>query len=315
MTPAPSQDQTQAAKPGAKPEQSQPDSVGFEMHNVRLHAKPDVVLSVRALRGRLVSRHPGPPVFDDQQSFYIDVEGADITMDAAGMTALVNEVFAYDGSPLSDLEVRLRDGRVEQKGKLRKGVPIPFSVEADVDANGGLVRLHPVKTRTAGVPTTKLMDVFGVELEDLIRVRAGRGVTVRDNDLFLAPSQMLTTPQVRGRVSAAAIRGDRLQLILGDPNVAAARPSEPRQNYLWFHGGRISFGRLTMTNADLRLIDADRRDAFDFFAERYDQQLVAGYSRSQPDGSLRTYMPDYDDLRRGALPPPSIGGARRSGGL
>jgi hypothetical protein len=70
-----------------------------------------------------------------------------------------------------------------------------------------------------------------------------------------------------------------------------------------------------MTNADLRLIDADRRDAFDFFAERYDQQLVAGYSRSQPDGSLRTYMPDYDDLQRGALPPPSIGGARRSGGL
>ena len=110
---------------------------------------------------------------------------------------------------------------------------------------------------------------------------------------------MLTNPEARGRVASASVRGDRLQLILGNPKVAAALPSEPRQNYLWFHGGRISFGRLTMTNSDLRLIDADRTDPFEFFAEQYNQQLVAGYSRSQPDGSLRTYMPDYGDLARG----------------
>ncbi|MGH9314200.1 MAG: hypothetical protein ACRD1S_13510 [Vicinamibacterales bacterium] len=312
--PATSPEQTPPAKPAAtEPERSEP--IGFEMHNVRLRMAPDIVLQVNSLRGRLVSRHPGPPVFDDQRSFYIDVEGAEMTLDAASVTALVNDVFAYDGSPLSDLEVQLRDGRVEQKGKLRKGLPIPFSVEADVDASGGFVRLHPVKTRAAGVPATKIMDVFGVELDDLIRVRAGRGITVRDNDLFLAPSQMLASPSVRGRVSAAAVRGDRLHLILGDPAVAAARPSEPRQNYLWFRGGRIRFGRLTMTNTDLRLIDADRRDPFEFYAERYNDQLVAGYSRNTPDGALRTYMPDYEDRSRGPLPPPALGGARRRGGL
>jgi hypothetical protein len=315
VTPAPSQDQTSTAKPSSQAERSQPEAVGFEMHNVRLRATPSVELLVTSLRGRLVSRRSGPPVFDDQQSFYIDVEGADITMDAGSMTALVNDVFAYDGSPLSDLEVRLQDGRVEQRGKLRKGLPIPFTVLADVDASGGLVRLHPVKTRTAGVPTTKLMDAFGVELDDLIRVRAERGIAIRDNDLFLEPSRMLTNPNVRGRVASASVRGGRLQLILGNPEVAAARPSEPRQNYLWFHGGRISFGRLTMTNSDLRLIDVDRADPFDFFAERYNEQLVAGYSRSQPDGSLRTYVPDYGDLTRGSLPAPRIGGARRTGGL
>lgn len=315
VTPAPSQEQAPATQPTAKAERQQPEAVGFEMHNVKLRATPSVVLLVTSLRGRLVSRRSGPPVFDDQQSFYIDVEGAEITMDAGSMTALVNDVFAYDGSPLSDLEVRLHDGRVEQKGKLRKGLPIPFTVLADVDASEGLVRLHPIKTRTVGVPTTKLMDAFGVELDDLIRVRAGRGIAIRDNDLFLEPSRMLTNPEVRGRVASASVRGDRLQLILGNPKVAAALPSEPRQNYLWFHGGRISFGRLTMTNSDLRLIDADRTDPFEFFAEQYNQQLVAGYSRSQPDGSLRTYMPDYGDLARGPLRPPPIGGARRSGGL
>jgi hypothetical protein len=286
------------------------------MRNVRLRAAPNIILHVASLRGRLVSDISGPPVFDDQRSFHIDVDGAEMTLDAASVTALVNDVFAYDGSPLSDLEVQLHDGRVEQKGKLRKGIPIPFSVEASVDASGGLVRLHPVKTRAAGIPATKLLDVFGVELDDLIRVRAGRGITVRDNDLFLAPSQMLPSPAVRGRVASATVRGGRLHLILGDPSVAGARPSAPRENYIWFRGGQIRFGRLTMTDTDLRLIDADRRDPFDFYAERYNDQLVAGYSRNTPTGALRTYMPDYEDLSRGRLPPPRmVGGARRGGGL
>lgn len=314
--PAASRETARASRPAVKAEQASSRPVGFEMRNVRLRAAPNIILHVASLRGRLVSDISGPPVFDDQRSFHIDVDGAEMTLDAASVTALVNDVFAYDGSPLSDLEVQLHDGRVEQKGKLRKGIPIPFSVEASVDASGGLVRLHPVKTRAAGIPATKLLDVFGVELDDLIRVRAGRGITVRDNDLFLAPSQMLPSPAVRGRVASATVRGGRLHLILGDPSVAGARPSAPRENYIWFRGGQIRFGRLTMTDTDLRLIDADRRDPFDFYADRYNDQLVAGYSRNTPTGALRTYMPDYEDLSRGRLPPPRmVGGARRGGGL
>jgi hypothetical protein len=314
--PPASPETTPEAKPAVQAEPARSGPVGFEMRNVQFRAAPNVILQVKSLRGRLVSRISGPPVFDDQRSFHIDVDGAEMTLDAASVTALVNDVFAYDGSPLSDLEVQLRGGRVEQKGKLRRGLPIPFSVEASVEASEGLVRLHPVKTRAAGIPATKLLDVFGVELDDLIRVRAGRGITVRDNDLFLSPSQMLPSPAVRGQVSAAAVRGERLSLILGDPAVASARPSAPRENYIWFRGGEIRFGRLTMTDTDLRLIDADPRDPFDFYAEQYNDQLVAGYSRNTPSGALRTYMPDYGDLPRGRLPSPrSVGGARRGGGL
>jgi len=106
---------------------------------VRLRAAPDIVLHVTALRGQLISKHRAPPVFDDQRSFYIDVDSAELSVDSASMTALVNDVFGYQGSPLSDLKVALRDGRVKQDGKLKKGIPVPFSVEADVDASGGVV--------------------------------------------------------------------------------------------------------------------------------------------------------------------------------
>ncbi len=298
------------ARPSAAAEPERSEPVGFEMRNVRLRAAPDIVLHVSSLQGQLISKHRAPPVFDDQRSFYIAVESAELSMDSASMTALVNDVFAYEGSPLSDLKVALREGRIKQDGKLKRGIPVPFSVEADVDASGGQVRLHPVKVKTLGVPTTKIMDVFGIELDDLLRVRAGRGVAVRDNDLFLAPSQMLPSPEVRGKVSSASVRGDRLVLVLGTPPAASAKgPSAGPRNYVWFRGGRISFGRLTMTDADLQLIDADPRDTFDFFSERYNEQLVAGYSRNTPSGALRTYMPDYEDLGAGQLRPPSIPGA------
>lgn len=67
---------------------------------------------------------------------------------------------------------------------------------------------------------------------------------------------------------------------------------------IWFRGGSIRFGELTMSDADLKLIDLDPRDPFDFYPARYNEQLVAGYSKNTPDHALRTYMPDFADLRQ-----------------
>ena len=87
--------------------------------------------------------------------------------------------------------------------------------------------------------------------------------------------------------------------IFGDkrPLPALTKPDPKAPNYVYFHGGDIRFGKLTMSAADLQLIDADPRDPFDFFPAQYNAQLVAGYSKNTPSGGLRTYMPDFNDLR------------------
>ena len=83
---------------------------------------------------------------------------------------------------------------------------------------------------------------------------------------------------------------------------AALTPPDPKaKHYVYFSGSIIRFGKLTMTGADLQLIDADERDLFDFFPAHYDAQLVAGYSKNTPQKGLKTYMPDYDDLKATAL--------------
>ena len=52
-----------------------------------------------------------------------------------------------------------------------------------------------------------------------------------------------------------------------------------------------------MTDTDLQLIDDDPEDPFEFFLERYADQLVAGYSKTTKDKGLRTYLPDFGDLK------------------
>jgi hypothetical protein len=73
---------------------------------------------------------------------------------------------------------------------------------------------------------------------------------------------------------------------------------------MFYQGRVLRFGKLTMEEADLQIVDADPSDPFDFYLAHLNEQLAAGESRNQRDFGLVTVMPDYDDLgRRAALSP------------
>src|SRR6476660_9336996 len=269
--------------------------VGIEMRNVKLHVADDAIMDVKWLSGRLRSLSSNPPVFDDQHSFVMEIDDGEMAMDASSLSALVNRAFEYKGAALSNLRVSFEDGRLMQRGTLKKGISVPFSIAASVAATSdGLLNVHPLKVKTAGIPTARLMSLFGVELDDILKSRPDRGIMFRDNDLFLDVGRMLPAPATRGKLTKAMVRGDRLVQVFGR---GAAASAGGRGNYIWFHGGTIRFGKLTMTEADLKLIDMDPRDPFDFYSAKYNEQLVAGYSKNTIDHALRTYMPDFNDIQ------------------
>ena len=268
--------------------------VGIEMRNVRLHVAADAVVEVKWLTGRLRSRSANPPVFDDQNSYTMEVDDGEMSIDSQSLTALVNRAFDYQGSALSNLGVTFEDGHLVQRGTLKKGITVPFSIISNIGVTAdGLLSVHPIKIKTAGVPSTKLMGLFGLDLADMLKSRPERGINFRDNDLFLDAPRMLPAPETKGRLANAFLRGNRLVQVFGRGAGAAARTTG---NYIWFRGGSIRFGRLTMTDADLKLIDMDPRHPFDFYSARYNEQLVAGYSKNTPTHALRTYMPDFSAL-------------------
>jgi hypothetical protein len=113
---------------------SKPLDVRLEMRNVRLHLDDGIVLNVSRLRGIMVSRSAGtPPVFDDSRSYVLRLQTGTMAMDMTSLQNLMNRyVFAYQGSPLKDLTVQAEGGRLKMKGKLHKGVDVPFSTTASV---------------------------------------------------------------------------------------------------------------------------------------------------------------------------------------
>ena len=62
----------------------------------------------------------------------------------------------------------------------------------------GLLKIHPEKVKAAGIPSTKLLALLGVELDDIIKSRPDRGVVLHDNDMLLTPSKLLPPPETEG---------------------------------------------------------------------------------------------------------------------
>ena len=304
-----------AVLPGSEARHSVQIRCGVEMRNVALHVADGVVLNVQSLKGEFISHTPGqPPVFDDPRSYTLRLQSAELSMDAASLTTLLRrEALGSRASPIRDAEVTIESGALRVRGRLRKGITVPFSMTAAVSAAGdGSMRLHATKLKAVGIPVKGLLDLLRLDVEDLMKMPAGSGLRADGDDLLIDTAAVLPPPNTEGRVKHVAVVGQRLVMRMTGAGSPPDRPKTlplPRaKNYIYFFGGSIRFGKLTMSDADLQLIDAHPTDAFDFFPARYEAQLIAGYSRNTRRKGLQVFMPDYAAIARsgGKLPSPPV---------
>ncbi len=101
---------------------------------------------------------------------------------------------------------------------------------------------------------------------------------------------------MEGKVTAIRIEGDRVVITFGDKSPTAKNLQSG--NYMSYRGNRLAFGKLTMADADMTLIDMDPTDPFDFYLDRYQAQLSAGYTKITPNFGLRVYRKDLNKLGR-----------------
>jgi hypothetical protein len=285
-----------------KPAPASPTPVEVEMRNVDLHVTEHITLQVRNLRGRFVAVRPdGIPNLDDNESYVVDVDAGEIAVDEVSLNALMNEhVFAGHKPPVKGLKITMEEGQLKQKGKLDKAIDLPFRVKGGVEATpDGKIRVHAKSIKSLGLPVGPLMKVLGIEMDDLLKVEAGHGVTVDENDFIIDPQQALPPPRLRGKVAAVRIEGNQMIQTFGSAPAGRLSPPAVSTNHIYWRGGHLRFGKLTMRSTDLELIDQDPSDPFDFSVSRYNDMLVAGYSKNLPRLGLRTYMPDHNDLGTG----------------
>jgi hypothetical protein len=287
-----------AAAACARVEAAHP-SVEVEMRNVDLHMAQDVTVHVRHLRGRFVATRPSRgPYLDDTSSYQVVVDAGQTAIDLPSLNAIIVRALGHDRSNVRKLRVEIDDeGNLRQRGTLDKAIDLPFSAKSGVEPTpDGRIRVHTRSVRGFGIPLTPLLKAFRVGLDDLVKVEPGHGIAVSGNDLILDPATLLPPPAMRGAIRDARIEGNLLIQTFGSGPAPPLSPPASARNFIYWRGGQLSFGKLTMNETDLELVDNDPRDPFDFSVEHWNDQLVSGYSKTTSRRGLKAIVPDYNDL-------------------
>jgi hypothetical protein len=274
-------------------------AVRVAMRNINYHFTVDVSVRILSLQGELFPTRPGQIViFDDKDSFLLVMGHAEIAMSCDALAAVLNQrVFAANDAPIKDLHIQSQGNTLLIRGKLHQRGNLTFETMGTISATpDGRIRLHAEKVKAAHVPVKGLMDLLGLDIASLISTSKVRGLAVEKDDLLLDPQEILPPPRIRGKVTAVRILGNEIVQTFGhpQPNFAAAQSG----NYMAYRDNELGFGKLTMHDADMVIIDMDPQDPFDFFLDHYKDQLVAGYSKTTPASGFRVYMRDYNKLKR-----------------
>ncbi len=289
-----------AALAGAQSNSRQGDSnaaVQTQMQNVKFRFTESATVYIKMLSGELLPNEGSEfPVFDNKESFRLRIGYAEIDIAPGDLASLFNSyIFARASSPLKGVSMSIENGHLKIKGKLHDVGTIPFETESTLNpTDDGKILLHTAKVKALHVPVKGIMNLFGVEIADLIKNGKLPGVEAHGDDLVLDPALVFPAPHMEGRVTETRIEGNTIVLTFGDKN----RATKARQagNYISFRGNRLRFGKLTMTDVDMTLIDMDPADPFDFFLDRYKDQIAAGYSKISSNSALRIFVKDFNKL-------------------
>ena len=273
--------------------------VHVRMQNVMYHFTDRIAVHLREVNGELAPVSGNDlPVFDDKHSFILQLTDAEIAISTASLANVLNtQVFAAKDAPLKDVSIRIEAGRIRVKGKLHNKGDIVFETEGSLSPTpDGKMRLHAEKIKALHVPVKGMMDLFGVEIADLIKTGKLRGIKAEQDDLILDPQTLLPAPHIEGKVTAVRLDGDNIVQGFGNPKAQSG--PEGLRNYMAYRGNQLRFGKLTMKDTDMILIDMDPKDPFDFYLDHYQEQLSAGYTKITPSFGLRVYMRDFNKLKR-----------------
>lgn len=273
---------------------SNPGVTTVYAHNLELRKGPQFRIYVRWIRGQMLpTRASFPPSLDNEGSFIFQIDRGLVHVNLGDIADYLNSAMA-SRSPLRNMKLTGQGQQIKLSGTMHKLlVPLPVEVLGTVSPlPDGRVHVQITKINVLKMPVKGLLGGLKVEIDDIIGKEPVTGVEVRNNDIYLNTEELLPPPHIRGRVSSIFLQAPDAVVTYG--NTSAQDDTELAQwhNFLRLRGGTVSFGKLTMNDADLTLIDASGDTWFDLDLAKYHEQLVKGYSRITPEKGLEMFMPD-----------------------
>jgi hypothetical protein len=264
-------------------------------HNLRLLKGPNFRVYIRWVRGQMLRTHPQVnPSFDDPDSFVLDVQKGVIHANIGDISNYLN-TSSPSGAPLKDISIQPDGNQLKIHGTVHKIVPLPVELAGTLSpAPGGLVRFTVSKISVLKIPVKGLLGTFHVELNDLVQTTKVPGITIAGNDIIFDTQQLLPAPHIRGQITSVNVKPPDIEVIYGNAPNDEAKLAQ-WHNFLRLTGGSLDFGKLTMRNVDLTMIDASQDPWFTLDLVNYQYQIVNGTTRMTADAGLEIFMPDSDE--------------------
>jgi hypothetical protein len=294
-----------AAEPGSSTPNgaAATDVVQIHVEHTLFHPMDNVVLNVERMNGRMIGK-PGSLIsLDDRNSFSVHLDEAVTRLSAQDLSALINSyLLKRAGSAIRHVDVSFDGQQVVVKGKVRKLLTLPFQGRGTISATpDGDLRMHMDEFRVAGVLNRNFLAFLGIRLDDVAQPRHKASFRVEGDDFITALDELFPPPLVYGKLTGVHVEKQDLVQVIGVEPPRHAIQSIPRvlpepPNYIYFSGGRMHFGRMTMDNVDLKMIDETPGNAFDFSLDHYQEQIQAGYVKVLPSFGLEVYAVDWRTL-------------------
>jgi hypothetical protein len=192
--------------------------------------------------------------------------------------------------------VSIENDLLHVRGKLHSKGDIPFETAGTLSVNpDGRIRVNTEKVKALHVPVKGVMRIFGMELASLLNTSKIQGIEVDKNDLIVDLTALLPPPHLEGKISDVKIEGNRIVTYFGAGGKSAPTIKE-KSNYILLQGHAVRFGKLTMEDTELVILDMNPEDPLDWYQDHYQEQLAAGYTKITTAYGLRSYVKDYGRL-------------------
>ncbi len=259
-----------------------------------LRKGPGFRVYVRWLRGEIVRTVPDVnPSFDEPESFLLDVKTGVIHTNIGDLANFLNDALAK--SPLTNVALSGDGDQIKIRGTLHKIVPLPVEITGNIGvAAGNRVQLHVTDLSVLKIPFKGLLGDVHLSISSLFH-HGISGVEVSGNDIFFDPVKLLPPPHIRGQLTSVRIVNPDIEEVYGNATEDVEKVEQWR-NFLRFRGGTIDFGKLTMHDVDVIMVDLSNDAWFDLDLSHYQEQLVNGYTRMTPEAGLQIFMPDLDTI-------------------
>lgn len=160
---------------------------------------PGAAIGLQHFAARMVARGKTQPLCSARTT---EIEHGEVFISTESLTKIFGQKIEHSNSKISDLLVEVKDDEVHLKGKVHKGIDIPFEVDGPVSTDGTNLKLEGKKVKAEHLPVKALMGMVGMHLSSLLQSEQQQGVTAQGNTLIFEPAKI---SHVEGRISAVRV--------------------------------------------------------------------------------------------------------------